>query len=91
MQKSPEKRYTIGLNMAADLSLALDYLETPQEKFSAIQQLDFFRNFTESEIWEIIHVCNWQEVEDGAEIIVEGEIDDSFYIVTAGNVEIIKE
>ncbi|MEX2353567.1 MAG: serine/threonine-protein kinase, partial [Gammaproteobacteria bacterium] len=31
LQKLPGKRYTMGLNMAADLSLAFDYLEQPEE------------------------------------------------------------
>ena len=97
LQKSQEKRYKMGLNMAADLTLAFDYLEEPQEnielqeKFNAIQQLDFFREFTEPEIWEIIHACIWLEVDAGREIIVEGDIDDSFYIITSGEVTIIKE
>ena len=97
LQKSQEKRYKMGLNMAADLTLAFDYLEAPQEnivleeKFNAIQQLDFFRDFSEPEIWEIIHACIWLEVDPGREIIVEGEIDDSFYIITSGQVDIIKE
>ncbi len=97
LQKAPEKRYKMGLNFAADLSLAFDYLEKPQEdvevqeKFNAIQSLDFFREFAESEIWEIIRACIWQEFEAGKEIIVEGEIDDSFFIITSGEVEVFKD
>ena len=97
LQKNPEKRYKMGLNMAADLSLAFDYLEKPQddieieEKFNAIEKLDFFKEFSDAQIWEIIRACNWQQFQQGEEIIVEGEIDDSFYIITSGSVEIIKE
>lgn len=97
LQKNPEKRYKMGLNMAADLSLAFDYLDKPQvdieieEKFNAIEKLDFFREFSNAEIWEIIRACNWQQFQQGEEIIVEGEIDDSFYIITSGSVEIAKE
>jgi serine/threonine protein kinase len=97
LQKNPEKRYKMGLNMAADLSLAFDYLEKPQvdieieEKFNAIEKLDFFREFSNAEIWEIIRACIWQEFQQGEEIIVEGEIDDSFYIITSGCVDIVKE
>ncbi len=96
LQKNPEKRYKMGLNMAADLSLAFDYLEKPeqdiavQEKFNAIQQLDFFSDFPESEIWEIIRACIWQEFNADDEIIVEGDIDDSFYIICEGAVNVLK-
>ena len=31
LQKSKEKRYKMGLNMAADLSLSFDYLEKPEK------------------------------------------------------------
>ncbi len=97
LQKSPEKRYKMGLNMAADLSLAFDYLEKPQEdievqeKFNAIQKLDFFQEFSEAEIWEIIRACIWQEYDESADIIVEGDIDDAFYIISSGIVEVYKE
>ena len=97
LQKNPEKRYKMGLNFAADLSLAFDYLDEPQqdvevqEKFNAIQTLSFFDNFPESEIWEIIHACIWQTFEPGDEIIVEGDIDDSFYIITSGEVDVHKD
>ena len=97
MQKDTDKRYKMGLNMAADLSLAFDYLEKPavdieiEEKFNAVQQLEFFSNFSDAEIWEIIRACTWQEYSDGDEIIVEGDIDDSFYIITEGVVNIVKE
>lgn len=97
LQKNQEKRYKMGLNMAADLSLAFDYLEEPQEnielqeKFNAIKGLDFFRDFMDTEIWEIINACIWQDFDESQEIIVEGDIDDSFYIITSGSVDIIKE
>jgi len=97
LQKDPKKRYKMGLNMAGDLSLAFDYLEVPeedisvQEKFNAARDLSFFSEFEESEIWEIIRACTWQEHGVGAEIIVEGEIDDSFFIIISGEVEVHKE
>ncbi len=97
LQKDPENRYTMGLNLAADLSLAFDYLDKPQEdvevkeKFNLIKTLDFFQDFAESEIWEIIRACIWQDFNAGDEIIVEGEIDDSFYIITSGEVDVYKD
>ncbi len=96
LQKSPSIRYTMGLNMAADLSLAFDYLEQPQdhiaeeEIFNAVHNMEFFREFQEAEIWEIIRACHWQACEAGEQIIVEGDIDDSFYILVAGTVEVLK-
>lgn len=96
LQKSKEKRYKMGLNMAADLSLSFDYLEKPEkdidaeEKMNIVRGLEFFNEFSEAEIWEIIRACSWQEFEPGIEIIVEGDIDDSFFIISSGSVEVFK-
>ena len=97
LQKDTKKRYKMGLNMAADLSLAFDYLDAPeqdisvQEKFNSIRNLSFFSEFSEAEIWEIVRACAWQEYKAGDKIIVEGEIEDSFFILISGNVEVYKE
>lgn len=96
LQKSKDSRYKMGLNMAADLSLSFDYLEKPEqnidveEKMNVVRGLDFFNEFSEAEIWEIIHACAWLEFEPGTEIIVEGDIDDSFFIISSGAVEVFK-
>jgi serine/threonine protein kinase len=96
LQKNPERRYKMGLNMAADLSLAFDYLEKPEEdidaeeKFNAVHELNFFAGFSDAEIWEIIRACNWQRFDSQVEIISEGDLDDSFFILVSGSVEIRK-
>ena len=96
LQKSKEKCYKMGLNMAADLSLSFDYLEQPEqdidikEKMSVVRSLEFFADFSEAELWEILRACMWQEFETGNEIIVEGDIDDSFFILSSGSVEVYK-
>jgi len=97
LQKSKEKRYKMGLNIAADLSLSFDYLEKPEkdidieEKMSIVRSLEFFSEFSEAELWEILRACAWHEYEYGTEIIVEGDIDDSFYIISSGAVEVFKD
>lgn len=97
LEKDTARRYKMGLNLAGDLSLAFDYLEKPQEdmaekeKFALVGQLDFFRGFTEPEMWEIIRACIWQDYDQGSEIIVEGEIDASFYVIASGSVDVLRE
>ncbi|MFT5134528.1 MAG: CRP-like cAMP-binding protein, partial [Gammaproteobacteria bacterium] len=83
-------------NMAADLSLSFDYLEKPEkdidgeEKMSIVRGLEFFSEFSEAELWEILRACMWHEYEAGTEIIVEGDIDDAFFIISSGSVEVFK-
>jgi serine/threonine protein kinase len=96
MQKDISKRYAMGLELATDLSKAFDTLEGPeeniseQEKFNAIKQLDFFQGFPEAELWEILRASTWQDYKDGQDIIIEGELDDCFYIIAEGSVSVRK-
>jgi len=97
LAKDVTKRYQMGLEIAADLSKAFDaILEAPkeniteQEQFSAVKQLDFFQGFPDAEVWEIVRAGNWQDYSNSEEIIVEGELDDSFYIIVHGNVSVRK-
>ena len=97
LAKDVDNRYQMGLDIASDLSRAFDaILEQPQEniseqeQFTAVKQLDFFQGFPDAEVWEIVRAGNWQDYTDGQEIIVEGELDDSFYIIVHGNVSVQK-
>ena len=95
-EKTIAARYQTGLEFAIDLSKAFEALEGPeediseQEKFNSIKGLEFFQGFPDAEIWEIIRASNWQEYEMKDDIIVEGELDDCFYIIVQGEVGVVK-
>ena len=96
LAKDPLRRYRMALDLASDLSTVFTHLERPQEnvsaaeKFNVVKELDFFRGFTDTEIWEILRASVWQEAMPGDEVIVEGEIDDSFFILARGSVTVRK-
>ncbi|MCI0399702.1 MAG: serine/threonine-protein kinase [Gammaproteobacteria bacterium] len=96
MKKDPDERYQMGLELASDLSKAFKHLEgtredvAAQERFNAVKQLEFFKGFPDTEIWEILRASAWLEYRHGQEIIVEGDIDDSFYIIVFGSVVVMK-
>ena len=97
LAKDCSERYQMGLEMASDLTKAFDsLLEAPQEniteqeQFLAAKQLDFFQGFPDAEIWEIVRAGNWQNYCGGDEIIIEGDLDDSFYIIVQGKVAVQK-
>jgi len=96
LQKSVDKRYQMGLDIATDLSKAFDMLEGPREdisvkeKFNSVKKLDFFQGFPDAEIWEIIRASTWQDYHIGEDIIIEGELDDCFYILAKGTVNVMK-
>ena len=97
MQKDIKKRYKMGMDFAADLSLAFDYLDSTeeqvdlQERYQEVKKLDFFKDFTEAQIWEIMGSCHWQVFNEGNAIIKQGEIDDSFFIIISGTVNILRD
>src|SRR5690606_1107762 len=50
--------------------------------------LRFFHDFSHSEIWEILRASEWRNYQPGDEIIREGELDDRFYIIVIGEVNV---
>ncbi len=97
LEKMPERRYRMGLDLASDLSMAFTHLERPQEdipardKFELVKRLDFFRGFPDTDIWEIIRASVWQEADTGEVLVREGDVDDALFIITAGSVDVSKE
>lgn len=97
LEKAPERRYRMGLDLASDLSMAFTHLERPQEdipareKYEMVKPLDFFRGFPDSEIWEIIRASVWQEATPGENVIREGDIDDAFFIIIQGTALVSKQ
>ncbi len=96
LKKKNSKRYSMGLDVAADLALIYDDLEkietedSLREKFNSLNQLGFFRGFSDAEIWGLVRASNWQSYQHGETIIQEGDIDNSFYIILSGVVNIQK-
>jgi len=96
MAKELGQRYQMGLDLATDLSRAFDSLEGPvkeislEERFNSVKKLEFFQGFPDAEIWEILRAATWQDYNAGQDIIVEGELDDCFYIIISGKVQVKK-
>ena len=94
LQKDPDKRYSNGLALAAeltrvykDLRAKYDQLDN-QEHFDRLRKLRFFHQFSQSEIWEVLRAGDWSEYRAGDEIVREGEIEDRFFIIVSGDVEV---
>ncbi len=96
LQKDASQRYQMGLDLAADLSRVFDNLEKPQEdiseqeRFNSVKKLEFFTGFPDAEIWEILRASTWQDYAPDDDIIVEGDMDDCFYIIIDGTVDVMK-
>ena len=96
LSKDLDGRYKTGLELATDLAAVFDSLslqeeELPgREKFDLVRDLSFFADFNEPEIWELINTATWHEYETGLNILMEGEVDNSFYIIVSGSVNVHK-
>ncbi len=96
ISKNRTDRYQSGLDLATDLNDAFESLEKPEaeidkeEQFNLIRALDFFYGFPEPEVWEILNASTWKNYDEGENIIVEGELDDCFYIIVSGMVVVKK-
>lgn len=96
LAKDLSERYQMGLDLASDLTKAFESLEglekeiPIEEKFNSVKSLEFFQGFPDAEIWEIIRASTWQDYHPGEQIIVEGELDDCFYIIVSGKVSVQK-
>lgn len=97
LKKKTSKRYMSGLDLAADLALIfvdLEKIETEdamKSKFESLNGLGFFRDFNDAEIWSLVRASNWDSYTPGKTIIKEGDSDNSFYIILAGQVAIHKD
>jgi len=94
MQKEPNKRPVSGNALAADLTRVYknmrqkyDSLDN-QEHFDLLRTSPFFHDFSHAEIWEVLRASDWHEYQDGEDIVKEGEVDDRFYIIVAGSVNV---
>ena len=96
LKKAPQKRYKSGIGLARELGrvlgdLVLDDEElSDQEKFKMVEDLTFFNDFPEPEVWEVVNASKWQEFQPGDTIIKEGELDNSFYVIASGDVLVRK-
>ncbi len=97
LKKKSEKRYSMGLDLAADLAVLFEDLDKVENKdelrkqFDTLKSLGFFKGFTDADIWELIRACNWEKYSPDSLIVKEGELDHSFYIILSGVVSIEKD
>lgn len=96
MHRDPAMRYASWKAFCDDLAAALPNLDRPQEtrfdsgRFDILRNLDFFSSFSDTEIWETVGICQWQDRQAGDSIVREGEVSSSLYVIVSGEAIVTK-
>lgn len=98
LKKNTADRYQTWGDLAGDLvdvlggSRAKARDGMPEaEKFDTLRKLDFFRNFSDVELWEVLRLAKWHRLPLDSVLIQEGDIGSSFFILAGGEVQVRKQ
>ncbi|MBI3042064.1 MAG: protein kinase [Betaproteobacteria bacterium] len=97
LQKDTAARYQTWEEFAHDLATALGREEkrdegfAESEKFDTLRRLEFFRQFTDVELWEVLRLATWHKYPRDTALIEENDIGSSFFILVAGEVKVVKQ
>ncbi len=97
MARDPSKRYPAWYAMARDLADTFPQLEkysfeiSSAEKFNALRKLDFFRDFRDSELWEVLRGAIWENHSREQSLLLEGDVGHAFFIIVSGQVKVVKD
>ncbi len=94
LEKDLYNRYRNGAEFAKDLSTVryqiYDENATQQDDrhFEMLRQMDFFKDFEEIELWEVLRISVWREVAEKVALIREGDTNRIFGFIVTGFVEV---
>ncbi|WOB08758.1 serine/threonine-protein kinase [Piscinibacter gummiphilus] len=98
--KRPEDRYASWDDFAQALSGLITTQQVPRghlqgvldsERFNLLRSLDFFSNFGDVELWEVVHRAKWQRFPFGHALYTKGEEGNTFHIIAQGEVEVYRD
>ncbi len=99
LAKSPNDRYANWDEFAQALSSLVSEHQVPRghvqgvldsERFNLLRSLDFFSNFGDVELWEVVHRAKWQRFPFGHALYRRGEEGKTFHIIAQGSVEVYR-
>jgi serine/threonine protein kinase len=61
------------------------------ERFTLLRSLEFFADFGDIELWEVVHRAHWQRHGYGAALFRKGQEGNTFHIVTQGQVDVFRD
>jgi eukaryotic-like serine/threonine-protein kinase len=97
LQKNTRDRYQSWEEFSQELVAAQAGDESPaqgmpeSEKFDTLRKVEFFRYFTDVELWEVLRLASWHKYPRDTVLIQEGDIGSSFFILASGEVKVVKQ
>ncbi len=61
------------------------------ERFNLLRSLEFFADFDDVELWEVVHRARWQRLHYGHRIYRRGQEGRTFHIIAQGEVEVFRD
>jgi serine/threonine protein kinase len=98
--KNPDDRFANWDEFAQALSGLITNQQVPRgqlqgvldsERFNLLRSLDFFSDFGDVELWEVVHRAKWQRFPVGHALFSRGEEGNSFHIIAQGEVEVYRD
>jgi eukaryotic-like serine/threonine-protein kinase len=98
MEKDLERRYQNWDELSFDLAAVFRSQEiwrrtdevADTEKFNTLRAMEFFAEFTDAELWEVLRISSWQDAAPGAALIRQGDPGNYFCILASGEVKVTK-
>ncbi|HEX7029917.1 MAG TPA: serine/threonine-protein kinase [Gammaproteobacteria bacterium] len=96
LRKEPRRRYRSGLDIAGDLAYIFDEINAATQELDEdarvklSRRLAFFDGFNDGELREVVRAGQWRNLASGRNIVTEGELDDSFFVLVSGEVSVWK-
>jgi CRP-like cAMP-binding protein len=61
------------------------------ERFNLLRNLEFFADFGDVELWEVVHRALWRRHKYGAALYRKGQQGNTFHIIAQGQVEVYRD
>ena len=94
LEKDLYSRYRNGAEFAKDLAAVRyrifdeGYVPPDAARFAQLRRMAFFTEFEDVDLWEVLRICSWREVDAEVALMREGDSDQRFGIVLEGRVEL---
>jgi serine/threonine protein kinase len=60
------------------------------ERFNLLRALEFFRDFGDVELWEVVHRARWRRWAFGDALYRKGDVGNTFHILAQGSVDVFR-